>query len=104
MPRTFESLIDFLCSIACMWPAIEAEAKPRAKVETAFRVFDNRGNGQMTIEQFQLMLKGVGEPLPLHEYEAALHQARSLTSEAMNEEEGKECIDWEAYLNWLMPK
>ena len=103
MPRTFESLIDYGCSIAKMWPAIEAELKERPKVETAFRVFDNRGNGNITIEQFQTMLKGVGDALSPEEYESALKKARELSGEGC-EEDGKECIKWELFLDWMMPQ
>ena len=103
MPRTLESLIDFVCSIANMWSNIEAEQKPRAKVETAFRVFDNRGNGNITIEQFQTMLKGVGDALTPEEYESALAKARELSGDGC-EEDGKECIKWELFLDWMMPQ
>merc|ERR1711998_747263 len=71
--------------IEAMWPAIQAEKKERAEVETAFRVFDNRGAGFINDEQFATMLKGVGETLSPEEYDAALKKAKA--------ESGPDCKD-----------
>merc|ERR1712100_202417 len=72
-------------------------------VETAFKVFDNRGNGFINDEQFQTMLKGVGDNLSPDEYDAALKKAKELSGPNCEDTDGKPAINWRAFLDWMMP-
>merc|ERR1719310_1908083 len=90
-----------------MWPAIVAERKTKHQVEVAFKVFDNRGEGYITDEQFATMLKTVGETLSAEEYQAAFEKAKELSPpdciDMGDPEAKKPAIQWKPFLDWMMP-
>eukprot|EP00658_Telonema_sp_P-2_P068269 TRINITY_DN5720_c0_g1_i1.p1 TRINITY_DN5720_c0_g1~~TRINITY_DN5720_c0_g1_i1.p1 ORF type:complete len:164 (+),score=51.50 TRINITY_DN5720_c0_g1_i1:246-737(+) len=98
-------------TIEAMWPKIEETKKSVDQVETAFKVFDNRGHGWITEDQFKTMMSTVGDGLSPQEYQLALQQARKQSEgiecpdrEPMTDVDGKKAIYYKAFLKWMMPE
>jgi len=82
-----------------MMPEIEAEKKTKAQVLDAFKVFDNRGDGCITVDNFKQMLGQVGEPLSPPEVQEAVAKA---LEKAPKDSDGKEAIEYGVYVEWMM--
>eukprot|EP00656_Telonema_subtile_P048462 TRINITY_DN577_c0_g1_i1.p1 TRINITY_DN577_c0_g1~~TRINITY_DN577_c0_g1_i1.p1 ORF type:complete len:181 (+),score=70.46 TRINITY_DN577_c0_g1_i1:182-724(+) len=100
-----------VAEVEAMWPDIESKKKTVDQVETAFKVFDNRGHGWITEDQFKTMMASVGEGLSPQEYNIALEQARKCSEgidtdgrDAMTDVDGKKAIYYRAFLKWMMPE
>merc|ERR1712205_11602 len=74
-----------------MWPAVTACKKTAEEIEVAFKVFDNRGEGWITIDNFSTMMKCVSEQLTETEYQLALKQAKDCSVGVKNSQGGEMC-------------
>merc|ERR1712216_213584 len=98
--KNAEGLVD---RPACdkMMPEIQAQKKSRTDVIEAFKVFDNRGDGMITVENFKQMMGSVGEKLTATEVQEAVAKA---TEVAPGESDGQAAIEYEKYVEWMMGK
>merc|ERR1712159_218522 len=84
-----------------MMPAIAAEKKSRQQVIDAFKVFDNRSDGHITVDNFRNMMGQVGEKLSPQEVEEAVTKALEVAKGSSAGESG-DCIEYEKYVTWMM--
>merc|ERR1712070_800255 len=85
--------------VKAMMPAIKAEKKNEQDVIDAFKVFDNRSDGHITVDNFRQMMGNVGEKLSGPEVQEAVTKALEV---AKGETDGQEAIDYVAYVDWMM--
>jgi len=85
-----------------MMPEIEKEKKSKKDVLDAFKVFDNRSDGKITLENFRQMMGNVGEKLTAPEVAEASQKAMEVAG--TKTEEGGDAIDYNQYVTWMMGK
>merc|ERR1711934_86362 len=88
-----------MAAVEKMMPEIAKEKKSKEDVINAFKVFDNRGNGCISVENFRQMMGSVGEKLTAPEVNEAVTKALEI---AKGEEDGIDAIDYHAYVDWMM--
>jgi len=85
-----------------LWESdIQSQQKGESELEEALKVFDNKGNNLITINQFKMMMSMVGGKLTDSEYKLALQQARDLSQNAdgsMCMEDDQEAIDYKKFM------
>merc|ERR1711881_711885 len=84
-----------------MMPDIAKEKKTRQQVIDAFKVFDNRSDGHITVENFRNMMGQVGEKLKPQEVDEAVAKALEVAKGSSAGESG-DCIEYEKYVTWMM--
>merc|ERR1711907_509393 len=84
-----------------MMPEIAKEKKSKQDVIDAFKVFDNRSDGHITVDNFRQMMGNVGEKLTAPEVQEAVAKALEV---ARGQTDGQEAIDYVAYVDWMMGK
>merc|ERR1712167_350216 len=84
-----------------MMPDIAKEKKTRQQVIDAFKVFDNRSDGHITVDNFRNMMGQVGEKLKPQEVDEAVAKALEVAKGSSAGEAG-ECIEYEKYVTWMM--
>merc|ERR1712046_281814 len=86
--------------VVAMMPAIKAEKKTEADVIKAFKVFDNRSDGHITVENFRQMMGSVGEKLTPDQVLEATTKAQEIAGSTMDD--GSPAIKYEKYVKWMM--
>ena len=84
-----------------MMPEIAKTKKTRKEVLDAFRVFDNRSDDHITVDNFRQMMGQVGEKLQAKEVDEAVAKALEV---AAGETEGVQAIKYPLYVDWMMGK
>merc|ERR1712188_238378 len=88
-----------------MWNDVKATKKTTEEVETAFKVFDNRGGGYITNDSFSTMMKSVGEGLTEQEFQIAFEQAKKCSAgHGLEDVDGRPAVYYPAFLKWMMPE
>merc|ERR1712166_1187757 len=89
-------------AIQGLWESdIQSQQKGESELEEALKVFDNKGNNLITINQFKMMMSTVGGKLTDSEYALALSQARELSQNADGSkcmEDDQEAIDYKKFM------
>jgi len=89
-----------LNAINGMLPAIREQRKSKQDVINAFKVFDNRSDGHITVDNFRTMMGSVGEKLSPSEVTAAVDKAYEIAPGELDD--GVKAIKYEAYVEWMM--
>merc|ERR1712072_525360 len=84
-----------------MMPEIAKTKKTRKEVLDAFRVFDNRSDDHITVDNFRQMMGQVGEKLDAKEVDEAVAKALEV---AAGETENVPAIKYPDYVDWMMGK
>merc|ERR1712070_1016208 len=86
--------------VKAMMPAIKAEKKNEQDVLNPFKVFDNRSDGHITVDNFRQMMGSVGEKLTPQEVTDAVAKAKEVADTTMDD--GQEAIEYAKYVDWMM--
>jgi len=82
-----------------MLPDIREQRKSKKDVIDAFKVFDNRSDGHITVDNYRTMMGSLGEKLPMSEVQLAIDKALEV---APGETDGQTAIVYETYVDWMM--